>query len=65
VAAREARDPHPHGKVYQHGPYAIRDKATAQRIVGVLERHRWLRRLPAGTEVDGKPRRDAWEVVRP
>jgi hypothetical protein len=52
-------------KVYQHGPCAIRDKATAQRIVGILERHRWLLRLPAGTEVEGRPRRDAWEVVRP
>jgi hypothetical protein len=52
-------------KIYQHGPHAIRDKATAQRIVGILERHRWLRRLPEDTVVDGKPRRDAWEVVRP
>jgi len=52
-------------KVYQHGPYAIRDRATAQRIVGILERHRWLRRLPENTVVDGSPRRDAWEVVRP
>ena len=52
-------------KVYQHGPGAIRDKDTARRIVGILERHGWLRRLPVGAEVEGKPRRDAWEVVRP
>ena len=52
-------------KVYQHGPGAIRDKDTARRIIGILEQHGWLRRLPAGAEVEGKPRRDAWEVVRP
>jgi hypothetical protein len=50
-------------KVYQHGPGAIRDKDTARRIVGILEQHGWLRRLPPETVVDGAPRRDAWEVV--
>jgi hypothetical protein len=52
-------------KVYQFGPGAIRDKDTARRILGILEQHGWLRRLRAGAEVDGKPRRDAWEVVHP
>ncbi len=45
--------------IYQGGPYAVRDGATARRIVAILEDHGWLRRLPAGTMLDGSPRRDA------
>jgi hypothetical protein len=50
--------------IYQMGPNAIRDKATAARIVGILEEHGWLLRIPGGTEVAGIRRRDAWAVVR-
>ena len=49
--------------IYQLGPYAVRDAATARRIVGVLEDHRWVRRLDPGAIVDGAARRDAWELV--
>src|SRR5262249_10815202 len=48
--------------VYQYGPNAIRDKATAHRIVSVLENHGWIRRLKDGAGVDGAHRREAWEV---
>ena len=49
--------------IYQRGLNAVRDAATARRIVGALEEHGWVRRLPAGTVLDGSPRRDAWELV--
>jgi hypothetical protein len=46
--------------IYQRGLNAIVDAATARSIVGVLEEHGYVRRLPAGMELDGAPRRDAW-----
>jgi hypothetical protein len=48
--------------IYREGPNAIRDKATAHRIVGILENHGWIRRIPGGAEIDGAHRKDAWEV---
>ena len=57
-------DPQCHlAQIYQRGPNAIRDAATAQRLVAVLEDHGWVRRQKAGTEVDGARRRDAWVLV--
>ena len=57
-------DPQCHlAAIYQTGPGALRDAATARRIVSVLEEHGWLRRLIPGTEVGGVARRDAWELV--
>ena len=50
-------------EVYQRSLGAIRDAATARRIVSVLEDHGWVDFLPAGTEVDGKPRREAWDLA--
>jgi hypothetical protein len=51
-------------EIYRLGPNAIRDKRTALRIVRVLEDHGAVRRLKPGTEVDGRRRKDAWEVIR-
>lgn len=57
-------DPRCHlAAIYQRGLNAVRDAATARRIVGVLEEHGYLDRLPAGTEVDGIARNEAWELV--
>jgi len=57
-------DPRCHlATVYQRGPNALRDSATARRIVGILHKHGQVRRLPAGTVLDGSSRRDAWELV--
>jgi hypothetical protein len=50
--------------IYQKGPNAIRDKATAVRLVGVLEDHGWLYRIPQGAVVAGQTRRDAWRIIR-
>jgi hypothetical protein len=49
--------------IYQRGLNAISDAATARRITRILEEHRWVRRLPAGTELDGVVRREAWELI--
>jgi hypothetical protein len=49
--------------IYQRGLNALGDAATARRIVAILEEHGWVLRLPEGTEVDGVPRQDAWELV--
>ena len=46
--------------IYQRGPGAVRDAATARRIVSLLEGHEWVTRLPPGAEVDGAPRKEAW-----
>ena len=48
--------------IYQYGPNAIRDKATARRILHLLENHGWVRSVPGGAEIDGAQRRDVWEV---
>jgi hypothetical protein len=48
--------------IYQAGPNAIRDKATAAKLVAILEDHGHLVRLPDGAEIDGKRRREAWRL---
>jgi hypothetical protein len=48
--------------IYQTGPNAIRDKATAQKLVAILQDHGHLSPLPGGAEIDGKRRRDAWRL---
>ncbi len=58
------KDPRLHlATIYQRGLNAIGDAETARRIVGILAEHGHARRLPAGTELEGKPRREAWELV--
>jgi hypothetical protein len=44
--------------LYRLGPPAIRDKATATSIVGVLADHGYVERVSGGAELDGKYRRD-------
>ena len=61
---RARPDPRCHlAAVYQRGPNALGEAAKARRIVGLLEEHGWLRRLPPGEELDGKPRKEAWALV--
>jgi hypothetical protein len=53
------------GDVLQRAPIrALRESPTARAAIAVLERHGWLVPLPAGTVVRGKPRKEAWRVVR-
>ncbi len=49
--------------IYQGSLNAIGDKATASKIVCILEDHGWLLRIPEGATVKGKVRRDAWRVI--
>lgn len=51
-------------EIYQRGIYAVGDAATARRIVAILDDHGHVTRLQAGTEVDGKPRKEAWRLVQ-
>jgi hypothetical protein len=45
----------------QRGPFKVTERA--RKALGLLERHDWLVSEP-GAEVDGKPRREAWRIVR-
>ena len=57
-------DPRCHlAMIYQRGLNAIRDASVARRIVGILEEHGWVGRLPPDTEIEGKKRKDAWDLV--
>ena len=48
--------------IYQRGLNAIRDVATARRLVKILEAHGWFIPVPGGREVDEQFRREVWEV---
>jgi hypothetical protein len=48
--------------VYRNGPNAVRDKSTAARCMAILTDHGWTRLLDGGAEIDGKKRRQVWEV---
>lgn len=48
--------------VYRNGPNAVRDKSTAARCMAILTNHGWTRPLDGGAEIDGKKRRQVWEV---
>jgi hypothetical protein len=61
---QEREDPRCHlAAIYQLGPGAIRSAAAARAAVKVLEDHGWITRLPPGVQIDGAPRREAWELV--
>lgn len=49
--------------IYQRGPNALRDAATARRVMSLLEEHGYAEPLPPGTDVDGAARKHAWELV--
>jgi hypothetical protein len=48
--------------LYQRGPAAIRDAATARRVVTILAEHGWLLAVEGGAEVAGQHRREVWRV---
>lgn len=62
LKARESKHCHL-ADIYQRGPNRVRDAGTARRIMVVLVEHGHAIALPAGTEVDGAPRREGWELV--
>jgi hypothetical protein len=50
-------------EVYRLGPAAIRDKATAAKVIGILADHGHLESINGGAEIGGKWRRDVWRLV--
>jgi len=50
--------------IYQRSLSAIGDKATATKLVRILEDHGWLLRIDQGAVVAGQRRRDVWLIVR-
>jgi len=48
--------------LYQFGPNGVRDKRTAKQIMELLSDHHWARPIEGGAEIDGKKRRQVWEV---
>ena len=49
--------------IYQFGPGAIRDKARAEKVAGLLEDHGYLVRVSGGAEIEGKWSRVVWQVI--
>lgn len=47
--------------ILRRGPKPIRDKATAERLLAILESHGWLWAMDEAT-VEGKPARKAWGI---
>ncbi len=50
------------GAALQCGPTCIRDAATFNTAIGVLERYGWALRIEGGYQIDGKWRRKAWAI---
>ena len=50
--------------IYQNGPNAIRDKATATKLVNILGDHGWLHQVTGGATIGGQRRRDAWRIIK-
>ncbi len=50
--------------IYQNGPNAIRDKATAIKMVDILQSHDWLLPIAGGAEIEGRHRRDVWRLIK-
>ena len=49
--------------IYQYGPSDLRNAKAARSAAETLEDHGWIERLLPGTEIDGKPRKEAWRLV--
>jgi hypothetical protein len=50
--------------IYQRSLNAIRDQATARKLVNILVEHGWLEPIPGGAIIAGCRRREAWRIVR-
>lgn len=48
--------------LYQKGPHAIRDAATARNAVKILLDHGWLVEVTGGAQVKGQNRREVWRL---
>jgi len=48
--------------IYQKGPNAIREKSVAEKLVGILVDHGWLKTAGPG-QVDGKQRKETFRIL--
>jgi hypothetical protein len=61
---QERPDPRLHlAAIYQRGPNPLDSAEKARRMVNILLTHGYVAALPVWTEVDGAPRREAWELL--
>ena len=61
---REKDEPSAHlAEVYQRGPASLRNAAAARAACGTLQDHGWIKPMKQGVELDGAPRREAWELI--
>ena len=51
-------------QIYQYGPNSIRDKKTAIRVCGILEKHGFFKCLPGGMIIERIKRKIVWRVWR-
>jgi hypothetical protein len=49
--------------LYQKGPYSIRDKATATKVVGILDDHGYLVQVKGGAMIGDLRRKDVWRLA--
>ena len=49
--------------IYQYSLNAIKDQATARRIVHILADHGWLSSMPEGAEINGERRKEVWRIM--
>lgn len=52
------------GYILQEGPNSVRDRKTLTPLLSILESTGWLIRLPEGTVIDGRARKEAYRIVR-
>lgn len=52
-------------EILNKGPNALREREKLSKPLALLQRRGWLVRLPNGTEVRGKARKEAYYIVRP
>ena len=48
--------------VYQRGPRESRTKRQAERLLSILEDHRWITRLDGAASIKGVRRREGWQI---
>lgn len=49
--------------IYQRSTTKLREKAAANKSVGILEDHGWLVKSKSGMKIDGEFRREVWEII--
>ncbi len=51
--------------ILRNGPNSLRESEKVKGAIAILEKHRWLVRLPSGTIIRDKKRKEAYQIMRP